>query len=124
MSRGAISMRLMETEKKGRRDWALELVEDLRSVPRQDSRPITQFVRRRAIVQIWDRVSPDGIRYQSITIGRLYERDGKPAVNHDLEFRDVRECRKALRDAKGWWREERKRSRPTLWKKLAWLLPF
>ena len=96
------SMRLMQIEKRGRRDWALELVEELKSVPRQDWRPITQFARNRAIVQVWDRVSPDGVRYQSITIGRLCEKNGVPAVNHDLEFKDIRDCRRALRDVKGW----------------------
>lgn len=113
----------MRTKEDERRARARQYVEHLvRSIPTQPQTPIKQFLDGDVVVQAWNRLSVDGVRYQSFTVGRLVQKDGEPGVKPDLYSEDLRHARQALRELIKWWREEQKRSRPPLWKRLVSLI--
>ncbi|RUL86997.1 hypothetical protein [Tautonia sociabilis] len=90
----------------------------VKSLPVRPKAPIKQFQRGHAVVQAWDRVSEGGVNYQCFTVSRLAEINGEPDAVPDVYFNDLRDARRALRQLEKWWKAERKRSRPPLWKRL------
>ena len=90
------------------------------SEPRQKRRcqAIQDFRHGKIIAQIWDQVSVDGVRFRTFTISRYAETETGPRTSRDMSLDDLRHCRKALRSLKKWRRDEKRRHRREVLRRL------
>jgi hypothetical protein len=109
------SMMLVELE---RRRWEPTVVADPRPSRRHRCRSVEGFRKGRVIAQVWDHETVDGVRYRTFTISRTMETDQGPRTSRDLSLGDIRDCRKALRTLKKWRRDDKRRNRRTLLRRL------
>ena len=96
-----------------------DVVRNLTTSPKGSSQ---QFVVNNAIVQAWNRVSPDGIRWHGFVVGRVVEVNGEPSLHSVLRPADLDAARVALKRMKKWWMSEYRRLNPPWWRKLGKLI--
>jgi hypothetical protein len=85
---------------------------------RQRMQQRAEFRRGRVAAQVWLVQSTDGLKSHAFSLSRWHDSPKGDVTSRELDFADLRDCRKALRDVKKWWRDERKRTRRPLWQRI------
>ena len=109
-----------EAERRARAQGYVETV--VKSLTNQPKTAVKQFQVGGVMALAWNRLSSDGIRSQTFTVGRVVEIEGELRLRHELAPADLRAARRALKQMRTWWKAEYRRAYPPWWRKLGKLI--